>query len=87
MMKTNYRTINECCGRCQFVQDSPFLSCLKCGHPDNVWYDRMLKRYVLQEVNENGICDRFIKPYTITEEKFNKIYDKTKEKLARNYGK
>ena len=60
MMKTNYRTINECCGGCQFVQDSYFLSCLKCGHPDNVWYDRMLKRYVLKEVTENGICDRFI---------------------------
>ena len=83
-MKTNYRTISECCARCQFIQDSAFSICLRCGHPDNVQYNRMLKRYVIKEVSENGICDRYTKPYTLTEEQFNKICDKTKQKLARN---
>ena len=82
-MKTNYRTVTECCAHCQFCIGFFLSTCLKCGHPDNVWYDRMFKGYVLKEVNENGICDRFVKAYTMTEEEFNKIYDKTKEKLAR----
>ena len=83
-MKTNYRTINECCGECQFVQEASYLMYLECIHPDNVLYDTVLKKYILKEVEVNGICDRFTEPYTITEEEFNKICDKTKEKLARN---
>ena len=83
-MKTNYKIINKCCGACQFVQDSHFTMSLKCGHCDNVSYDRSLKKYYLKEVQENGICDRFTEPYTITEEEFNKIWDKTKAKLRRN---
>ena len=90
-MKTNYKIIGNCCGNCQFVQDSYssllLTNSLKCGHCDNVKYDKNLKHYYMKEVEENGICDRFVKPYTIKEEEFYKIYDKTKEKLARNNGK
>ena len=74
-MDSNYRVqeFDMCCGNCQFaVDEHHFLNGyteLTCGHKLNA------NSRGLMEVEENGICNYFIAPYDISEEKF-------KEQLA-----
>ena len=83
-METNHRTLEECRAHCQFVRHSLIIDGLECGHCNNVLHDNSCEYYFMNIVSEYDICDRYTKPYSISEEDFNKIIDKTKEMLARN---